>query len=117
MIARFCRELLNGIVVAIPLIVTGLLAAVFLFEDWSKIEITLFGLGSVPIIIFLPAVFSKSTSGALHTPKVIFRKVETLERRQEREPVGKKPQFPPRTFVIAGLLTWLAGYIIALLLI
>jgi len=44
-----------------------------------------FALGAIPIVVFLPSVFSQSKSGALHTPKVIFRKVETLGKKEKQE--------------------------------
>lgn len=107
------NNLLNCFVKSLPLsailISVGYLVAYFLFNDLQKLDITLFALGALPIILFLPSLFSQSKSGALHTPKVIFRKVETLEKKEKRE---AESIFPSLSYVIAGILTWLLGWII-----
>jgi hypothetical protein len=61
-------------------------------------------LGAIPIVVFLPSVFSQSRSGALHTPKVIFRKVDTLEKKERKGPANI---FPALSYILAGVLTWI----------
>jgi len=94
---------------AVIIIGIGYLAVHFFFQDPQKLDITLFVLGAIPIVLFLPSVFGQSKSGALHTPKVIFRKVETLERKDKKE---AESIFPALTYVIAGVLTWLYGWVV-----
>lgn len=114
--SRIFLDVLYGFLLSLPVIGLGVLIALFLLKDKASIDITLFVLGGLPIVIFLPSVISKSKSGALHTPKVIYRKVDTLERREEDHGAGKSGGFSELSFVIAGLVTWLTGYLIALFL-
>jgi len=101
------NKILNCLARKIPLaaliIVAGYLIVFFVLKNPQKTDFTLFVLGAVPIVIFLPSVFSQSKSGALHTPKVIFRKVETLEKK-----VMPKTEniFPALSSVLAGIITW-----------
>ena len=71
MIKQVIEKILLGFLVALPIILTGVMVAYFLVGDKSKLELTLFGLGAIPIVLFLPSIFSKPSSGALHTSKVI----------------------------------------------
>ena len=107
------RDLINCFVRSIPLTVLiiglGYLIVLFLLKDIQKLDFTLFALGAIPIILFLPSVFSQSRSGALHTPKVIFRKVGTLEKRDKKK---TENIFPALSYVFAGALTWLFGWLI-----
>lgn len=58
--------------------------------------------GTIPIVVFLPSVFSQSKSGALDTPKVIFRKVETLGKKEKQE---TESIFPALSYIFAGLIS------------
>jgi hypothetical protein len=100
---------LRSLPLAVITIGIGYLAVHFILQDLQKLDVTLFVLGSIPIVLFLPSVFGQSKSGALHTPKVIFRKVETLERKDKKE---AESIFPALTNVIAGVLVWLYGWIV-----
>jgi hypothetical protein len=66
-------------------------------------------LGAIPIVIFLPSVFSQSKSGALHTPNVIFRKVETLEKKEKQE---AENILPALSYVLAGVIIWIFSFVI-----
>ncbi len=81
------NNIINCLARSIPLaaliIIVGYLIVFFILKNPQKTDFTLFVLGAIPIVIFLPSVFSQSKSGALHTPKVIFRKVETLEKKRK----------------------------------
>ena len=114
MIQKLFGYVIKGIFISIVLIIMGLLIAHFILENPKSTDVALFILGGVPIVIFLPSVFSSSTSGGLHTPKVIYRKVNTLETKNNLtsgEDENKSFVSPP-SLVIAGLLTWLAGFIL-----
>ena len=107
------KNIFNCLIRSVPLSVIiigiGYLIVHFFLNDPQKLDFTLFALGAIPIILFLPSVFSQSRSGALHTPKVIFRKVDTLEKREKKE---TENIFPALSYVIAGVLTWLLSWII-----
>ncbi|WP_419174760.1 hypothetical protein [Desulfosediminicola sp.] len=101
--------LLRSIPLSALIIGFGYLYVFLIIQNPEKLDFTLFVLGSIPIVIFLPSVFSQSKSGCLHTPKVIFRKVDTLEKRGE----GKTESlFPALSYVLAGIITWLFSSVI-----
>ncbi len=99
----------RSLFLAAIIIGSGYLAVHFFFQDPQKLDVTLFVLGAIPIVIFLPSVLGQSKSGAIHTPKVIFRKVGTLEKKDKKE---SESIFPALTYVIAGVSTWLYGWIV-----
>lgn len=101
--------LMRSIPIATVIIAIGYGIVFFILNNPQKLDFTLFVLGTIPIVIFLPSVLSQSKSGALHTPKVIFRKVDTLERREDKE-TGNV--FPALSYVISGFLTWIFSWII-----
>ena len=102
-----CLE--RSIPLAALLISIGYLIVFFILKNPQKIDFTLFVLGAIPIVIFLPSVFSQSKSGALHTPKVIFRKVETLEKKEKQE---IENIFPALSYVLAGVIIWIFSLVI-----
>ncbi len=110
MIEKSFHYIIRGILISIVLIVIGYVIAHFIVANPNSLDLTLFILGAIPIILFLPGIFSSSTSGALHTPKVIFRKVDTVQSKEAKNVSGdEKISFAsPPSLVIAGLLTWLA---------
>ncbi len=114
MVQKLFGYIIKGILISIVLIIIGLLITHFILENPSSTDLTLFILGAIPIVLFLPSVLSGSTSGALHTPKVIYRKVDTLERKDIKNfSNDEKISFAsPPSLVIAGLITWLAGFIL-----
>lgn len=101
--------LIRSIPLSASLIGAAYLIVFFLLNNPQKLDFTLFALGGIPIVLFLPSVFSQSKSGALHTPKVIFRKVDTLEVKQKS---GSEEIFPALSYVFAGLLTWIFSSIV-----
>lgn len=107
------KNILNSFIRSIPLsiciITIGYLITFVILQRGDSLDLTLFIVGAIPIIIFLPSVFSQSKSGALHTPKVIFRKVNSLER-----PISKETEniFPALSYVFAGLVTWIFSLVI-----
>ena len=69
-----------------------------------------FILGAIPVGLFLPGLFSHATSGTLHTPRLVFRLIDSLSRK-----LGHHPDPIPNEFtvslalVLAGLMVWLIG--------
>lgn len=102
-IATFVRSL----PIFFCLVVIGYIVAHLLLVSPTKLDFTLFALGSISIVIILPSVFFQSENGALHTPKVIFRKVDTLESRSATAP---ESVFSALGCVIAGVLTWIYSF-------
>lgn len=105
--------LVRSIPLAALIICIGYLIVFFILKNPQKIDLTLFALGAIPIVIFLPSVFTQYKSGALRgvllTPKVIYRKVETLEKKEKQEPENI---FPALSYVLAGVITWIFSFAI-----
>ena len=94
---------------AIAIILLGYLISHLLLGKPQLLDFILFVLGAIPIILFSPSLFSQSKSGAIHTPKVIFRKVETSA---VKESDNAEEIFPALSCVLAGVLTWLFSLLI-----
>ena len=109
-------HLLWSIPTAVFLIFIGFLITHYIIGNPDSLDFTLFVLGAIPIVFFLPSVFSSSTSGALHTPKVFFRKVQSpLRTDADKEAAEEEISFSsPPSLVLAGLTTWLAGLLLYL---
>ena len=107
------KEILDCLVRSIPLSIIiigiGYLIVFIILKNPQNLDLTLFVLGAIPIIIFLPSVFSQSKSGALHTPKIIFRKVDTLEKKTSKE---TENIFPALSSILAGIITWIFSAIV-----
>ena len=101
--------LVRSVPVSIIIIGIGYLIVYFILKNKQNLDLTLFVLGAIPIVIFLPSVFSQSKSGALHTPKVIFRKVDTLEKKGRKE---TENILPALSYVLAGVIIWIFSFVI-----
>ena len=117
---KLLRKVIGYALWSIPasvfLIVSGFVITHYIIGTPDTLDFTLFVLGAIPIVFFLPSLFSKSTSGALHTPKVIFRKVQTpASTDADREAAENRiSSSSPLSLVLAGLTTWLAGLLLYL---
>lgn len=101
--------LVRSLPIAAVLICIGYVIVFFIIKNPQQLDFVLFVVGAIPIIIFLPSVFSQSKSGALHTPKVIFRKVETLEKKEKQI---SEDMFPALSYVLAGIFVWIFSWLI-----
>ncbi|BHH81868.1 hypothetical protein [Desulforhopalus sp. 52FAK] len=101
--------LVRSLPVAAGLIGIGYVIVLFIIKNPQQFDFALFVVGAIPITIFLPSVFSQSKSGALHTPKVIFRKVESLEIKEKQI---SEDIFPALSYVLAGFLVWIFSWLI-----
>ncbi|MCG8333479.1 MAG: hypothetical protein MJE63_03115 [Proteobacteria bacterium] len=75
MIAKSLRILLTAILVALPLLFVSYAISYFVNDSGKSLDLILFVVGAIPIVSFGAGIFTRSTSGALHTPKVIWRTV------------------------------------------
>ena len=101
--------LVRSIPLSIIIIGVGYLIVFIILKNLQNLDLTLFVLGAIPIVVFLPSVFSQSKSGALHTPKVIFRNVDTLEKKESK---GTEIIFPALSYILAGVLTWIFSVVV-----
>ena len=93
--------LVRSIALAAMITCFGYVFTHLVLKDPQKPDFMLFVFGAIPIAIYLPSIFSQSKSGALRTPKVIFRKVETPERKGTKEAANILPAL---SYVITGIL-------------
>ena len=109
MIRKSFAYVLKSIPASVLLIATGYLIAYVILGNRNYLDFVLFVLGAIPVVLFLPSVFSSSSSGALHTPKVIFRKVETLKQSSKQGNAERTEIsfLSPLPLVLAGIITWI----------
>lgn len=93
------------------LVAAGYIVSYQVLGDSRFLDFVLFVLGAIPIVLFSPGLFSRFKSGALHTPKVIFRKVETKSEPQKQQ---AETILPSISYISAGFLTWLIGWLLQL---
>ena len=108
--------LVRSIPLAALIICIGYLIVFFILQNSQKLGLTLFVLGTIPIVMFLPSVFSQSKSvfsrpisGDIHNPKVIFRKVDTLEKKEKQI---AESIVPALSYVLAGVIIWVFSLVI-----
>ncbi len=61
----------------------GFAISYFCTQSLQTLDFILFILGAIPIVLFFSGVFSRSSSGSLHTPKVFYRLVSTVKRKKK----------------------------------
>ena len=110
MLISLIRVVLIATLVCLSITVLGLLIAYRL--DGAS-GLIFFILGAIPVALFLPGLFSHASSGVLHTPRVVYRMLDTLSRK-----LGHHPDPVPNeltvslAMVMAGLMVWLIGAVI-----
>ena len=111
MIKESSNVLISAATISVPLI---LIAFIISYVFGYSLETVLFIIGAIPLIIFGPGLFSSSTSGALHTPKVVYRFVDTLTPGKKTSPSDDpKSRFTASlSWVIAGLILWVISYFV-----
>ncbi len=91
----------------------GYLYAHVLLNDPQKLNVTLFVLGTIPIVLFLPSRVLGHSRGVLFNPQIIFREFrkvdETLNQNEKNETKNRSPAL---IYVIAGILTWLFSWVV-----
>ncbi len=100
---------------AIPLLVAGLLISYFLLGSLKLLNLVLFAIGAVPIVVFSSGLLGGSTSGALHTPKVIYRLVDTLTPKKYKSQSGEEIRsnfFTSLNWILAGVIVWVVSYFV-----
>ena len=111
MIKESSNVLISAATISVPLI---LVALVISYVVTYPLGTVLFIIGAIPLIIFGPGLFSSSTSGAIHTPKVVYRFVDTLTPGKKTSASDdQKTRFTASlSWVIAGLFLWIISYFV-----
>ncbi|MGI9536660.1 MAG: hypothetical protein ACR2PB_06305 [Desulfocapsaceae bacterium] len=115
MIGKTFKILISAALASLLLIVIGLLIS-FLFSDSQKsLGLIFFVIGAIPLVIFLPGLFGGGKSGAIHTPKVIYRLVNTLspQNKSSQNSDDSRANFNASLiWVLAGVVLWIVSYFV-----
>ena len=140
MIIKSLKILFTAILIALPLLLLSYIISYFVKDSTKSLDFILFIVGAIPIISFGPGIFTRSTSGALHTPKVIWRLVGSSNQNENGSHSGvlqipqviyrlvgsssqnkngsqggvdKKTNFAASlSLVLSGVLLWVASYFV-----
>jgi hypothetical protein len=111
MIKDSSNVFISAATISVPLILIAFVISCFVKYQLGSI---LFVIGAMPIVIFSPDLFSSSTSGAIHTPKVVYRLVDTLTpNKKTSQGDDSRSRFNDSlSWVIAGLILWIISYFV-----
>lgn len=111
MIKQISSALISAATISVSLI---LIAFVISYVVKYPAGTILFIIGAIPIVIFSPGLLSSSTSGAIHTPKVFYRFVDTLTPNKKTSQGGNsRSRFDDSlSWVVAGLILWIVSYFV-----
>lgn len=115
MLAKTANIVLIALLISLPLLAISVVISYVFTGSIATLGFVLFVIGAIPIFLYLPSLFSSSTSGAIHTPKVIYRLVETLERKGgEHQSRDEKKQQMTSTLsiILSGVILWFISFII-----
>ena len=83
MIIKSLRILFTSILIALPLLLLSYAISYFIKDSTKSLDLILVIVGAIPIVLFVSEIFTRSTSGALHTPKVIWRLVGSSNQNED----------------------------------
>ncbi len=113
---KIVKTLVAASVASIPFLMIGIVISFFIDSTHESLGTVLFVIGGILIVFFSPGVFSNSSSGALHTPVVVYRLVNTLAGKN-RTTQGRKGAvsvfFSSLNLVLAGMILWGVSYFIS----
>jgi len=115
MIGKTFRILISAALASLVLIAVGLLVSYLFAESQNSLGLIFFVIGAIPLVIFLPGLFGGGKSGAIHTPKVFYRLVNTLspDHKSYQDGDESRANFNASlTWVLAGAIVWVVSYFI-----
>ena len=114
MSGRALKIIITAGLTSLILIVMGLLASFFLSDTEKSLGLILFVIGAIPLVIFSPGLLGGGKSGAVHTPKVIYRFVNTLtpDRKTSSGDQSSADFDASLSWVLAGLIVWVVSYFV-----
>ena len=114
MSGRALRIIITAALTSLALIVIGLLVSFILTDAEKSLGLILFVIGAIPLVIFSPGLLGGGKSGAVHTPKVIYRFVNTLTPdRKTSSGAQSSTEFDASlSWVLAGLIVWVVSYFV-----
>jgi len=90
LIIKSLKILFTAILIALPLLLLSYAISYFI-NDSTKSDLILFLVGAILIVSFGPGIFTRSTSGALHPPKVFWRLVGASNQNENGTHSGALP--------------------------
>jgi hypothetical protein len=106
---------LTAVLISLPLFVISFVISYFFTSSIKTLGFVLFVIGAIAVFFYLPGLFSKSTSGALHTPKVIYRLVGTLDRKESNTQDSDERRShiaSTLSIILAGIILWIVSFLI-----
>jgi formate/nitrite transporter FocA (FNT family) len=140
MIIKSLKILSSAIIISLTLLLLSYTISFFIKDSAKSLDLILFIVGAILVVFFGSELFTQSTSGALHTPKVnwrlfgssnqnkdgshsgallipqvIYRLVgsSNQNKNESQADVEKKPNFAASiSLVLSGVILWTVSYFI-----
>lgn len=102
MIIKSLKILFTAILIALPLLLISYAISYFIKDSTKSLDLILFIVGAIPIVSFGSGIFTRSTSGALHTPKVVWRLVGSSNQNEDGSHSGALLPTPQIIYRLVG---------------
>ena len=115
MTGRAAKIIISAILFSLLLLLIGLLVSLVFSNSQKSLGLIYFIIGAIPLVIFSPGLFGGGKSGAIHTPKVIYRFVNTLGSGSKASSAGEDGHADfnaSLSWVLAGLIVWVVSYFV-----
>ena len=115
MTGRAAKIIISAILASLLLLLAGLLVSFVFSRLNDSLGLVYFIIGGIPLVIFSPGLFGGGKSGAIHTPKVIYRFVNTLGPGPKASQSGEDSNADfnaSLSWVLAGLIVWVVSYFV-----
>lgn len=107
------KVVFTAILISLPLFVISVAISYFFTSSMKTLGFVLFVIGAIPVFLYSPSLFSKSTSGSLHTPKVIYRLVGTLDRKENQShniDERRSHITSSLSIILSGVILWIVSF-------
>ena len=115
MTGRASKIIVSAILSSLLLLLVGLLVSLVFANSQRSLGLIYFIIGAIPLVIFSPGLFGGGKSGAIHTPKVIYRFVNTLGPGAKASSSGEDSNGDfnaSLSWILAGLIVWVVSYFV-----
>ncbi len=109
------RTIISAGIIATLFLLLGMLISYLWVGSLELLGIVLFVVGAIPIVVFSSGLLSRSTSGAIHTPKVIYRLVDTLTPKKNSSQSSQEITssfFSSLNWILAAVIIWIISYFV-----
>lgn len=115
MVTKIVQTIFSSIILALGLILMGFMISIFVDSTHGSLSTILFIIGGIVIVFFSPGLFRSSSGGALHTPVVVYRLVNTLSNKGKSGTSNANSIshfFSSLNLVLAGVILWGVSYFV-----